>query len=144
MKSPQSLIDFTQQSWFAPAKQMQRLQADVSAACETLGLAQAQQCELYLEGQLLTIKSNAALSTRLRQVEPELLSCLVSQGWAITAIKLQVVKHASALSQHLKQVQWISPNELRYGKRLAPTPSQRALILAHVKRSKPIKSSRPT
>jgi hypothetical protein len=140
MKSPQSLIDFTQQSWFAPAKQMQRLQADVSAACDALGLAQAQQCELSIDGPLLTIKSNAALCTRLRQIEPDLLSILVSQGWAISAIKLQVVKHASALSAHLKQAQWVSPNEVRYGKRLAPTPSQRALIWAHIKR---VKSTKP-
>ncbi len=133
------MIDFTQQSWFSNAKQIQRLQADVSAACAALGLAQGELCELYFEQQQLTIKSNAALATRLRQIEPELLRCLSDKGWPITAIKLVVVRHAKTLSTHLKQAQWISPNEIRYGKRQAPTASQRAFILDYLKRAKALK-----
>jgi hypothetical protein len=128
MKSPESILDFTQQSWFIKAKQVQQLQADCAAALEALGFMQSNQCELFLNLPCLTIKSNAALLTRIRQIEPAFLNELVIRGWQIESLKCVIVKHATALSNHLKQPVWTNPNELRYGKRSLPTQEQRALI----------------
>jgi hypothetical protein len=145
MKTPHSILNFTQQSWMPAVKQLQRLRAAVSAACVTLGVPQAAECELSYEAQTLTIKTSAGLATRLRQIEPELKALLnapfnappnapsSAQSWLINTIDIRVVRHAQALSKHLQPIAWLNPNELRYGKRQAPTPEQRAVILSRLK-----------
>jgi hypothetical protein len=133
VKTPHSILNFTQQSWMPAVKQLQRLQADVSAACIALGVPQAADCELTLEVQTLTIKTSAVLATRLRQIEPELKALLNAQSWNLSALDIRVVRNAHALARHLHPDVWISPNEQRYGKRQAPTPEQRAIILPLLK-----------
>jgi hypothetical protein len=141
VKTPHSILNFTQQSWMPAVKQLQRLQAAVSSACVALGVPQAAECELSYEAQTLTIKTSAGLATRLRQIEPELKAHLnalsntpsSAQPWLINTIDIRVVRHAQALSKHLQPVAWLNPNELRYGKRQAPTPEQRAVILSRLK-----------
>ncbi len=114
-------------------KQLQRLQAAVSNACIQLGIPQAAECELSFEMQTLTVKTSAVLATRLRQIVPELKDLLNSQSWEINAIDIRVVRHAQALTHHLQPLAWLNPNELRFGKRHAPTPEQRAIILSRLK-----------
>jgi hypothetical protein len=114
-------------------KQLQRLQADVSAACIALGVPQAADCELTLEHPSLILKTSAVLATRLRQIEPELKALLNAQSWRLSVLDIRVVRNAHTLSKHLHASVWISPNELRFGKRQAPTPEQRSVILSRLK-----------
>jgi hypothetical protein len=128
MKSPESVLDFTQHSWFIKAKQIQRLQFDLSAIFETCGLKQNTPYEIFQTPDVLTIKSNAALLTRMRQVEPEILDALATKGWHIQHLKFLVTKQDRLLNTRLGKNIWINPNELRYGKRSLPTQAQRELI----------------
>lgn len=133
MKTPHSILNFTQQSWMPAVKQLQRLQADVSAACIALGVPQAADCELVLAHPILTLKTSAGLATRLRQIEPELKALLNTQSWGLNALDIRVIRNAHALTEHLHADIWTSPNELRYGKRQVPSPEQRAIILSRLK-----------
>ena len=137
MKTPHSILDFTQQSWMPAVKQLQRLQADVSEACICLGVPQAAMCELSYDQQTLTIKTSASLATRLRQIEPELKAFLATRFWVLVAMDIRVVRHAQALSQHIQAVPWVNPNTVRYGKRQAPSVAQRAIILSRLKKRRP-------
>ena len=142
MRTPHTVLNFTQQSWMPAVKQLQRLQADVKVACVALGVPQAAECELMLEQQTLTLKTSAVLATRLRQIAPELTALLNAQAWNLTALDIRVVRNAQGLSQHLQRTAWENPNELRYGKRQAPTPEQREIILTRLK-NKRIQAVRP-
>ena len=130
MKSPVSVLNFTHQSWLSTAIQVQRLQFDLATVLNLFDLISNNQYEIYLDSTHLTIKSNAAFLTRLRQIKPELLNELATKGWRIENLTLLVVKHADALNTHIKRTTWISPNELRYGKKCIPTQEQRNLIFS--------------
>jgi hypothetical protein len=133
MKTPHSILNFTQQNWMPAVKQLQRLQADVSVACIALGVPQAADCELTLEHPTLTLKTSAVLATKLRQIEPELKALLNAQAWHLSSLDIRVVRNAQALNKHLRSDAWINPNELRFGKRQAPSPEQRDILLSRLK-----------
>ena len=128
MKSPNSILDFNQHSWFAKAKLLQRLKHDVSKGCAKLGFLQGDDCELLLEQDHLQIKTNAALSTRLRQIEPDLNQYLNDNGWNIVRISFVTVRNAQLLSRQIPTPEWINPNVVRYGKRIKPSIEQSALL----------------
>ncbi len=136
MRTPQTVMSFTHHSWWHTAKQLQRLQADVTLLCGALGVPQAAQCELLLLDGILKIKASASLATKLRHIEPELKTQLNDKAWNITAIELGVVRNASELKKHLTGTQWVNPNIARYGKRTLPSEAQRAFMLARMKQSK--------
>ena len=137
MKTTDSVLNFNQHSWFTKAKQLQRLQADVNAACIKLGFSQMNDCELYYDTGHLQIKTNAAFSTRLRQLEPDLKSQLNQNGWDISQISLVLTKNALIFSRHIKAAEWVNPNLLRFGARKRPTAEQRALLNLTSKSKKP-------
>ncbi len=114
-------------------KQLQRLQADVKAACIALGVPQAADCALTLEHPTLTLKTSAVLATRLRQIEPELKAMLNAQSWHLSTLDIRVVRNAQGLNTHLSTGAWTNPNELRFGKRQAPSPQQREILLSRLK-----------
>jgi hypothetical protein len=128
MKTPNTILDFNQHSWFAKAKQLQRLKLDVNCGCEMLGFHQANDCELLLEQEHLHIKTNAALSTRLRQIEPDLHRYLNEHGWVISRISFTATRDTRLLSKNMPNPEWTNPNELRYGKRLKPTIEQSTML----------------
>jgi hypothetical protein len=128
MKTPNTILDFNQHSWFAKVKQLQRLKLDMSNGCALLGFYQANDCELLLEQTHLQIKTNAALSTRLRQIEPDLNKYLNEHGWAISRISFIAIRNAQLLSKHIPSPEGTNPNVLKYGRRLKPTPEQSAML----------------
>ena len=128
MKTPVAALNFNQQTWYAKAKQHQRLQADLIAVCASLGVMQAEHCEILLTELRLSIKTNAALATRLRQIEPELLAGLCAKHWPLTQLQFTVVRHAHALSAHLSSHRWINPNVQRYGPRTQASSELRARL----------------
>jgi hypothetical protein len=128
MKTPNTILNFTQQSWMSVVKQLQRLQADVSSACIALGVPQAAECELRLEQGTLHLKTSAALATRLRQIEPELKTHLNQRAWNIARIDIAVVRSARILASHLATPVWINPNLARFGPRTVPNAAQKAVL----------------
>lgn len=128
MKTPNTILDFNQHSWFAKVKQLQRLKLDVSNGCAALGFLQANDCELSLEQDHLQIKTSAALSTRLRQIEPDLQIYLNDRGWSISRISFIAIQNALLLSKHIPTTVWVNPNVLKYGKRLKPTSEQSVML----------------
>jgi Dna[CI] antecedent, DciA len=133
MKTPHAVLNFTQQSWYGAVRELQRLQAAFATISTALGVPQAQACELRLEAAQLTIKTSAALATRLRHIEPELLAKLTAEGWLIERIQIAVVRHAQGLASHLAAAPWTGINELRYGPRIPPSAEQRAALLSRIK-----------
>jgi hypothetical protein len=128
MKSPHLILDFTQQPWLAPAKQMQRLQSELVEIFFELGTAELSNARLRLNESVLLIQTSAAYCVKLRQIEPALLLKLKQRGWQIETIKVSVLRNPDELAQHMVNKFWISPAEIRYGKKTRPTPAQRASV----------------
>jgi hypothetical protein len=133
MKTLDTVLNFNQHSWFTKVKQLQQLKLDFTDACTANGLLNVDDCELLLEQGHLQIKVNAALSARLRQIEPDLIKYLNEHHWQLTGVSFASVRHAQSLRKHIREAQWINPNQLRYGSRIKPTTEQ-ALRL-HLKRT---------
>jgi hypothetical protein len=132
MRTPETVLNFTQQTWLQAGKDFQALQADVTKACTALGFPQAVSCTLIFDHGVLNIRATAALASRLRQLKPEIFQILTRQGWAISDVIFSVQKHNDTLQQHINEQLWVNPNETRYGKRAAPTAEQRAALLQFV------------
>lgn len=117
-------------------KQLQRLQADVHAALNGLGLGQLMGYSIQHDANVLTLKTSAANATRFRQVCPELLTALNAKSWAFTEITLTILKNVNSLNQFTQKTAWINPNLARYGKRSLPSGAQ-ATQLQQFLQSKP-------
>jgi hypothetical protein len=143
MKTPNHLLDFTQQSWMPKVRELQRLQADVTAAFKLFNLHTQADYELLLNEAVLHIKTSAALSARMRQMTPDLLTALNEKSWNLQSIEIIVQRNAKALAASMPRSLWVNPNQLRYGKRQLPNEAQAALLarFVHSKKTKTLKSN---
>jgi hypothetical protein len=128
MKTPNSIFDPHHHSWIERAQLTRRLQNDVDAACAQLGLPAMQEYTVWYEQGNLQIKTSASFTTRLRQVEPDLLDFLASNDWVVNKISYVCTKNTSHIKQHLLKNVWLNPNIAKYGKRIKPSAEQRALL----------------
>jgi hypothetical protein len=143
MRTPKTILNFTQKTWMQTAKEFQTLQADVQQLCKQMGFEQFEPCSIILDHGVLNLRTTAAMAVRLRHIKSELFNALIQKGWAISDLIFSVQKNNEGLQQHLYEQLWVNPNELRYGKRDMPTIEQRKKMLEFIKnhaKSKPHKS----
>jgi hypothetical protein len=134
MRTPRTILNFTQKTWLQTAKEFQMLQADVHQLCKQMGFLQLDPCTIILDHGVLNLRTTAAMATRLRQIKPDLFDALIQNGWLISDLIFSVQKNNDALQQHLYEQLWVNPNETRYGKRDIPTDEQRIQVLNFIKK----------